>query len=303
MSGQSTQSPVVLCPPVPESSTIEQSARRVIARRSIKLTKLSKLIQNMQVSIDETKLSCSEVADVDYRITQRKRAFVYYGKMLDNFLANVNLRFQRLAKLVSTEQTLLVLIRDCLHAMGVFGGFLKFSIKNCHKLDAQFTLFKTNCEFGFLKDGKVNAALHQDLYESNGKEKTSSEKACPQEKRLLVDDHTFEVELKQYIVRSKPIDPGCVKYMKNFFCDNTISKTMRRWLWRERIGNKLKLNRTLFSTWLARSANVGICPESELIIKVDLIRACNCLYDNEDKVRIFADLNKLIRTFVVQSSH
>jgi Rab-GTPase-TBC domain len=202
---------------------------------------------------------------------------------------------------MGTERTLMILVRESLQSLGIFNGLVLYTLPDVYKLQAQFTQFSSNHQksYAFLNDSNVNAVLHSSLYGIDEEYPDRQKSPDSQPKRLLIDDRTFEVELKQYIVRSRPIEPACVKYMKSFFCDNTISKTMRRWLWRERIGNKIKMNRTLFNAWLERSTSMGICPDQAATIKVDLIRACSCLRDSSDKVRIYADLEKLIWAFVV----
>lgn len=117
--------------------------------------------------------------------------------------------------------------------------------------------------------------------------------------KASINDDLFEKELKCYINKSEPLEDSCIKYFKNFFCDHSISPDLRRWLWRERIGNPIRMNRTIFNTFCNRTSFLGICLDQEAVIKADLIRACSCLEDHEDKAKIFADLEKLIAAFVV----
>lgn len=186
-------------------------------------------------------------------------------------------------------------MNEALVSCKCLGGTLVFNMSEEVRLSlSYFVQGSINKKpYEYLNDASVISVISKN---------SSSLKSSPptsKKQKGIIDDDIFERELKPFIRNSEPLDESCKKYFKNFFCDHLLSPDLRRWLWRERIGNPIRMNRTIFTTWCKRTSFLGICSDQEAVIKADLIRACSSLEENEDKVRIFSDLEKLISTFVV----
>lgn len=219
------------------------------------------------------------------------------------FLEGLKAKYQRLSNWLPLVQLLTFLLNEALVSSMALNGIkilthpdeVRISLSYFPQTDPKKKVFS------YLEDSAVLAVISKTGISSSqqsNKNIQSNEKS----QGVNIDDDIFEKELKAYIRKSEPLEGSCKKYFKNFFCDYGLSPSMRRWLWRERIGNPIRMNRTTFNTWCNRTQHLGICGDQEAVIKADLIRACTCLEEDEDKVRIFSDLEKLISTFVVGSS-
>lgn len=230
---------------------------------------------------------------------------MYYSKQQEKFLDNLKAKYSLIHRRYSTVQTMRFLINE---ATLSYKGLDKIKIWRATQDVKLSIIFISQPKvdkkpFIFLDDSSVFAVVSKSSETKKQYEKPKPVIMKTQNTRVLIDDKIFEKELKPFIKKSEPLEEHCKKYFKNFFCENGLSPSMRRWLWRERIGNPLRMNRTLFNTWCSRTARSGICAEQEAVIKADLVRACACLDHKEDKVKIFEELEKLITAFVVRSSH
>lgn len=229
---------------------------------------------------------------------------MYYGKILVSMLDNIPKILKKLNNLMGNERIIMIIIRDILKSLGVFGYQVKFQVVSPIQLSSVCTCMTGDRydKLAFLRDPAARKMINKDLFIEQIPESPTSPGAIFMRK-ICIDDSNFERELKPFIIKSEPLDQSIVKYMKNYFCDYGLSKTMRRWLWRERIGNGIKVNRTTFNTWQTRASMQEICPEMQAIIRADLVRACNTLERDKNPVRTFCDLEMLIRTFVVMEVH
>lgn len=197
------------------------------------------------------------------------------------------------------RQILRFLLNEALVSSKCLNGVLVYRVPDEVKLSASsyFLAKIVRKPFGYLEDSSVLKVISK----NSSSPRSLSPRHSQSEKKLKIttNDDLFDKELKMFINKLEPLQDSCKKYFKNFFCDHDLSPDLRRWLWRERIGNPIRMNRTIFTTWANRTSALGICLEQEAVIKADLIRACTCLEDNEDKAKIYSDLEKLISIFVV----
>lgn len=110
---------------------------------------------------------------------------------------------------------------------------------------------------------------------------------------LTENDQDFTNELKGHIKANNRIPDEYRKYFKSFFCDFTISNSMRRWLWQERIGNPIRMNRFVFNNLLVRANYESMSPVTEDIIVEDLLRCCRDAPDPFLAEIMFANVKKV----------
>lgn len=112
-------------------------------------------------------------------------------------------------------------------------------------------------------------------------------------------DHTFSVELKAYIRGQEPVPEHALPYFRSFFCDLSLSPTLRQWLWEQRIGNRIRMTRSLFNNLLVRGVRDAIEVATEEIMVEDLIRTCSAIPSQTESKRVYENLKRLLSLFEV----
>jgi len=91
------------------------------------------------------------------------------------------------------------------------------------------------------------------------------------------NDDLFNTELRPLIKGREKIDQKMVPYFKGFFCDYTITPGTRLWLWKERIGNTLKISPLLYYTLIKRATLEPLSDACAHILTEDLLRICGSI--------------------------
>lgn len=112
-------------------------------------------------------------------------------------------------------------------------------------------------------------------------------------------DDMFISELKPYIDGKKRIPKEALNYFKSYLIDYQISPTLRKWLWKERIGNDVRMNLVLFNNLLSRMRCETISERTQLLIADDLIRTCASISNRLQSNIVFCHLKLLASIFEV----
>lgn len=117
---------------------------------------------------------------------------------------------------------------------------------------------------------------------------------------LLENDALFEKKLGRDLIR-QPMRVIITKQAKiiDFFSNNSISETLRKELWRTKIGNKLKITRAFYNNLVDRLANEPIANKAEKTIIDDLDRTFPECDDLEEGKQMYQDMRLVLSLFEV----
>ena|SRR3990167_8973650 len=148
-------------------------------------------------------------------------------------------------------------------------------------------------------------ALHSSPIKVESNKAGSSGQKSPRKQQhdleLTENDQDFTNELKEHIKGNNHIPDEYRKYFKSFFCDFTLSNSLRRWLWQERIGNPIRMNRFVFNNLLVRSKVESMSVNTDDIVVEDLLRCCRDVEDPFLAEIMFANVKKIAHLLEVRS--
>lgn len=261
------------------------------------LDAIIKEVTEIEIQACRYRLQATELNDVG-SVHQARRSVVYYSKQTERFIDGIDKKYKLISRWYSFVKVLKFLILDALNSCNCLTGVKIY----CLPQNTRFSVTVVNqrvgtqSQFEFLEDNSVLGVVSiKNIIESSSLSNSTFSSSNAQRK---FNDELFEKELKGYFCKSEPLEKSCKKYFKNFFCEYTLSPKLRRWLWRERIGNPIRMNRTIFNSWTSKANLLGICADQAAVIKADLIRACSCI-DEKYRLKVYADLERLITVFVV----
>ena len=146
-----------------------------------------------------------------------------------------------------------------------------------------------------------SSPIKSDPFSGGNSPNPKSPKKQQHDLELTENDQDFTNELKGHVKANNRIPDDYRKYFKSFFCDFTISNSMRRWLWQERIGNPIRMNRFVFNNLLVRANYERMSPVTEDIIVEDLLRCCRDAPDPFLAEIMFANVKKVAHLLEVIS--
>ena len=114
-----------------------------------------------------------------------------------------------------------------------------------------------------------------------------------------VGDSIFNLELKKYVRGTLPVPEDKKSYLSRFFFDYKFSGALRKVVWRERVGNRLKMSRVLYNNLLVRASQEGLEPSMDQIMVEDLIRTCSVIDSATEHDKMYEDLRLVLTVFAV----
>jgi hypothetical protein len=120
---------------------------------------------------------------------------------------------------------------------------------------------------------------------------------------LEINDSLFEKKLGKAIFRLPTRQLIAMKAkVSEFFCSHTISDSLRKEMWKTRIGNKLRITKPYFNSLVDRLSNESISKKAEKTIIDDLDRTFPECSGYDEGRKMYQDMRLVLSLFEVDTS-